>query len=86
MGTMYRVRLGPRREGIPMDKKDQRNRDIREAFESGERINQAMREAFFDAVRVHRLHNVPLVVWRDGGIQEVDPFGIAPPEEKDDPE
>jgi hypothetical protein len=57
------------------------SRDVQDAFESGERIDQAMNRAFFAAVRLHRLHGVPMALWEDGKVCQVDPFTIALPEE-----
>ena len=51
----------------------------------GKRLDRAMQQAFWDAVRLHRLHRIPLVVWRDGGIREVDPFTIELPEDDGEP-
>lgn len=58
------------------------NQDVQEAFESGERIDQAMDRAFFAAVRLHRLHGVPMALWEDGHVREVDPFTIQLPDEE----
>jgi len=58
------------------------NQDVQEAFESGERIDRAMNRAFFAAVRLHRLHGVPMALWEDGKVRQVDPFTIALPEEE----
>jgi hypothetical protein len=37
-------------------------------FADGRRIDEALRLAARDAIRKHEQHNVPVVVWRDGGI------------------
>lgn len=59
------------------------NQDVQKAFESGERIDRAMDRAFFEAVRLHRLHGVPLALWEDGKVREVDPFAITLPEDNE---
>jgi hypothetical protein len=59
------------------------NQDIRDAFESGERIDRAMDRAFLEAVRLHRLHEVPMALWEDGKVRQVDPFTIPLPEDED---
>ena len=41
---------------------------IGEIFADGRQIDEALRLAARDAIRKHALHNVPVVVWRDGGI------------------
>jgi hypothetical protein len=58
------------------------NQDVQEAFESGERIDRAMDRAFFAAVRLHRLHGVPMALWEGGKVRQVDPFTIALPQEE----
>jgi hypothetical protein len=58
------------------------NQDVQEAFESGERIDRAMDRAFFAAVRLHRLHGVPMALWEADKVRQVDPFTIALPEEE----
>jgi hypothetical protein len=35
-------------------------------FADGRRIDEALRLAARDAIRKHKQHNVPVVVWRDG--------------------
>lgn len=57
------------------------NRDVQAAFEDGQRIDRAMDRAFFEAVRLHRRHGVPMALWEDGRVRQVDPFTIALPEE-----
>jgi hypothetical protein len=37
-------------------------------FVHGRRIDEALRTAAREAVRRHELHDVPVVVWRDGHI------------------
>lgn len=58
------------------------DQDVQEAFERGERIDRAMDRAFFEAVRLHRLHGVPMAVWDEGEVRQVDPFTITLPEEE----
>lgn len=58
------------------------NRDIQEAFEDGDRIDEAMKKAFFAAVRLHRMHRVDLVLWENDKVVYVDPFTIPLPEEQ----
>jgi hypothetical protein len=41
---------------------------IGQLFADGRAVDAALRLAFRDAVRVHKRHNVPLVLWRDGRI------------------
>ena len=45
--------------------------DIAAAFELGIPIDEAMQEAFQEAVRQHLQAGLPLVVWRDGEIAHV---------------
>lgn len=40
---------------------------------STEEITEAMIEAAWSAQRLHELHGVPLVIWRDGKVVEVSP-------------
>ena len=41
---------------------------IGKIFADGRRIDEALRLAAWDAIRKHDQHNVPVVVWQDGGI------------------
>ena len=41
---------------------------IGKIFADGRRIDEALRLAALDAIRKHAQHNVPVVIWRDGGI------------------
>jgi hypothetical protein len=59
------------------------DRDVRDAFESGDLIDQAMNEAFLAAVRLHRFHRVPMALWVDGETREVDPYEIDLPEDEE---
>lgn len=59
------------------------NQDVQDAFESGERIDRAMDRAFLEAVRLHRRHGVPMALWENGKVRQVDPLTIPLPEDKD---
>jgi hypothetical protein len=48
-------------------------RDIGKIFREGVLIDEAIRKAAQEAVRVHKQAGLPLVVWRDGRIATVDP-------------
>jgi len=41
---------------------------IGKIFSDGRRIDEAVKLAALDAIRKHDERNVPVVVWRDGGI------------------
>lgn len=55
---------------------------VQAAFESGDRIDAAMNQAFYAAVRLHRMHGVPMALWEHGKVREVDPSSILLPEEQ----
>lgn len=59
------------------------NRDVQDAFESGEPIDRAMDRAFLAAVRLHRLHGLPMVVWEDARVRQIDPFNVPLPEDEE---
>ena len=40
-------------------------------------LDQAMREAFCDAVRAHRATRIPLVFWENGQVVRVDPNEVS---------
>jgi monomeric isocitrate dehydrogenase len=61
----------------------ERQVDIEQIFEDGTLIDEAMEEAFFDAVKRHRQGGVPMVFWRDGKVVHVDAHEIKLP---DDPQ
>ncbi len=61
--------------------RDMHNRRIKEAFEDGSVIDEAMNHAFYAAVRLHRMHRIPLVLWEDGQVCYVDPYEILLPGE-----
>lgn len=48
-------------------------RDIDEIFASGVEVDQAVQEAFLDAVRRHRIEGRKMVIWRDGQVCLVSP-------------
>jgi len=39
---------------------------VRQIFEDGHQIDEALRSAVREVIRKHRKHNVPVVIWRDG--------------------
>jgi hypothetical protein len=45
--------------------------DIHAAFELGTPIDEAMQEAFLEAVRQHQQAGLPLVMWRNGKVEHV---------------
>jgi hypothetical protein len=47
------------------------NSDIDPRFTDTPRILQALREAYYDAVRLHRAYGVPMVFWENGQIVHV---------------
>jgi hypothetical protein len=57
------------------------NRTVKEAFAAGTQIDRAMDRAFFAAVRLHRMHGLPMALWRDGQVSYVDAGEIPLPEE-----
>ena len=57
------------------------NESIERAFEEGTPIDRAMNRAFYDAVRFHRMHRVPMTMWVDGGMKLVDPYDVSLPDE-----
>jgi len=57
------------------------NNSIERAFEEGTPIDRAMNRAFYDAVRFHRLHQVPMTMWIDGEMRLVDPYDVTLPDE-----
>lgn len=66
--------------------------DIQQAFRQGTPIDEAMNQAFREAVLAHRRAGVPLIVWRDGRVQAVSPDEIegevedsSPPDEETRP-
>ncbi len=59
-------------------------KDISAVLESGA-VERAARAAFFDAVRLYRQANLPLVMWKDGKVDLVSPFDVTLPEEEENP-
>jgi hypothetical protein len=57
------------------------NRAVKEAFEAGTPIDRAMNRAFFAAVRLHRMHGIPMALWKDGRVWYADPREIPLSEE-----
>ncbi len=49
----------------------ERTVDIDAAFELGTPIDEAMQEAFLEAVRRHQQAGAPLVFWRNGKVEYV---------------
>lgn len=45
------------------------------------RLDLAMTRAFHAAVRLHRMHEVPVAVWEDGGVRHVDARDIRLPDD-----
>jgi hypothetical protein len=41
---------------------------IGKIFADGRRVDKALKLADQDAIRKHEQHNVPVVVWRNGGV------------------
>jgi hypothetical protein len=54
--------------------------DIGAVFEEGTAIDEAMRRAWYRAVRRHRRLGIPLLVSENGKIVELDPFSVDIPE------
>lgn len=52
--------------------------------EEGALIDKAMNRAFYEAVKIHRMHGVPMVLWIDEEVRHVDPWEIPLPEESRD--
>ena len=44
-------------------------------------LDASLRAALAETVRRHRLYHVPLVVWRDGRVQEISPDNVQPSRE-----
>lgn len=45
------------------------------------RLELAMTRAFRAAVRLHRMHGLPLALWLDGGLRQVDARHVPLPED-----
>lgn len=50
--------------------------DIEAIFEEGTAIDDAMKEAFHEAVRKHIQAGQPLIVWRNGRVERVAPESL----------
>jgi hypothetical protein len=48
-------------------------RDIQKIFADGSLIDEAMRQAAREALRVHKRAGHPLAIWREGRVQWVTP-------------
>jgi nicotinamidase-related amidase len=60
---------------------DRDSKDIDEIFAEGVEVDQAVQEAFRDAVRRHRLEGRKMVIWRDGKVCHVSPEELESAEE-----
>jgi hypothetical protein len=58
------------------------DKDIGTLFRDGAAVDRAVALAAQDAVRLHRRHGVPLVSWRDGRVEYVDPWEVKLPEDE----
>jgi len=50
---------------------------VGQIFADGRRIDEALRLAARDAIRQHQLHDIPVVIWRDGRIAWVPPHELS---------
>ena len=48
-------------------------RDIQKIFADGVLIDEAMRKAAREALRIHKRAGHPLAIWRDGRVQWISP-------------
>jgi hypothetical protein len=48
-------------------------RDIQKIFADGSLIDEAMKKAALEALRIHKRAGHPLAIWRDGRVQWVSP-------------
>jgi hypothetical protein len=46
-------------------------KDIGQIFRDGKAIDEALQQAYREAVRLHRMHGVPMVFWENGKIVEI---------------
>ncbi len=60
--------------------------DIGAVFDEGSSVDQAMRRAWYRAVRRHRRLEIPLVMFRNGEIVELDPHTVDIPDNEDQEE
>ncbi len=61
------------------------NQDLDDVFRHPEPILQALREAYYDAIRLHLAYGVPMVFWENGKVVEIPPeqlVGDIPPDYK----
>ena len=54
--------------------------DREAVFKDGFEIDRAITRAHGDVIRLHRAFGVPLVIWRDGRVQSVDPNEVPIPD------
>ncbi len=61
----------------------EKTKDIQKIFSEGVLIDEAMRKAAREALRIHKRAGRPLAIWRDGRVQWVSPEeferGLLPP-------
>jgi len=58
-------------------------KDISALIRDRTAVDRAVALAAQDAVRLHRRHRVPLVSWRDGRVEYVDPWQVPLPEDEE---
>ncbi len=46
-------------------------KDLDRIFHDGTAIDAALQQAYREAVRLHRMHGVPMVFWENGKIVEI---------------
>jgi len=56
-------------------------KDISALMRERTAVDRAVALAAQDAVRLHRLHNEPLVSWREGEVVYIDPWTVPLPED-----
>jgi hypothetical protein len=54
-----------------MELEQQSKKDLDFLFSDGKAIDEALHQAFLEAVRQHRMNGVPMVFWKDGKVVEV---------------
>jgi hypothetical protein len=54
-----------------MELEQQSKKDLDFLFRDGKAIEEALQQAFLEAVRQHRMNGVPMVFWKDGKVVEV---------------
>ena len=60
--------------------------ESQEAVQEERHITEAIRKATRIAMRKHKFYGVPIVVWKDGKVVEIQPEDIVIDEEIDDEE